>query len=764
VYVLLLGDNKSSDDSHAFALSSRNSSNSSIDLNKKATTTTTPPTHITSQQQHQKSTEKTEIFYDEEKAMNKIAQTMSNVKNSASVCGDSLSPSFSMGVDKIKKGYMDFKRRGIKIRFITEITKENLLYCKELMQYVELRHMANVKGNMAVSETEYVATAKLEGEAKPVTQTIYSNVKAIIEQHRHFFENLWINAISAEQRIREIEEGIEPIKTEIIKNEEEISKKIIELVKESNELHIYSTTGGMQLIYNNFFEAYKDILKKHKTGEHRGIKWVTSIYNKKDIEVVTIFLNEGINIRHVKSTPFSSFALSDKLLNSTMEKMEEGKMVTNLLSSNDILYRDHYNTIFKELWKTGIDAKSRIKDIKEGRYINVSLIPNPKESMKFVSELNKSAKKEILILLSSKNGFLRTEKNRGFNLLNELASNGVKVKVLTPSKFTNEDKITDQIKSKYHFIEFRNLEFSLEMVIGITIVDREKSMIFEIKDDTKDNFQYTLGLAIYIEGKSAALSYVSIFDSLWKQTELYEQVKEAFVKLQINEKMQKEFINTAAHELRTPIQPILGLTQIIRSSTKDKEQIELLDIVIKNTKKLKKLAEDILDVSRIESDLLNLNKERFDLDSLILNIIKEFGDKLDNDKKIKFEYSSTISNKISTLIFGDKNRISQVIYNLISNSIKFISEEGTIVISIEIKNNSDKETVIVRVKDTGIGIDYDIFPNLFKKFITKSFQGTGLGLYISKNIIEAHDGKMWAENNKDGKGATFYFSLPLKTG
>jgi two-component system, OmpR family, sensor histidine kinase VicK len=749
-----LSDNQANDDSHAFP--SFNTSNSVEDLNKKATT------HISAQQQHQKSKEKTEILYNEEKATDKLAQVMSNVKKSAYVCGDSLSPSFSMGVDKIKKRYINFKKRGVKIRFITEITKENLLYCKELMQYVELRHMAEVKGNMAVSETEYVATAKLEEEAKPITQTIYSNVKAIIEQHRHFFENLWMNAISAEQRIREIEEGIKPIKTEIIKNEEEISKRIIELVKESNDLRIYSTTGGMQLIYNKFFDAYKEISKKHRNREHRGIRWITSIYNKKDIELVSIFLNEGINVRHVKSIPFSSFALSDKLLNSTMEKMEEGKMVTNLLSSNDPLYRDHYNTIFKELWKTSIDAKSRIKDIEEGRYINVDLIPNPKESIKFVSELNKSAKKEILILLSSKNGFLRTEKNGGFNLLNELASNGIKVKVLTPSKFTNEDKLAEQIESKYHFIEFRNLEFSLEIVIGITIVDREKSMIFEIKDDTKDNFQYTLGLAIYIEGKSAAISYASIFDSLWKQTELYEQLKETFLKLQIHEKMQKVFINTAAHELRTPLQPILGLTQIIRSTTKDKEQIELLDIVIKNTKKLKKLAEDILDVSRIESDLLNLNKERFDLYSLILDIVKEFGEKADKDKNIKFEFPSTVSNEIPTLIFADKNRIAQVIYNLISNSIKFIFKEGTIITNIEIKNNSDKETVIVRVKDTGTGIDYEIFPNLFKKFITKSFQGTGLGLYISKNIIETHGGKIWAENNEDGKGATFSFSLPLK--
>ncbi|MER5174354.1 MAG: hypothetical protein ABJB76_09595, partial [Candidatus Nitrosocosmicus sp.] len=317
-----MSDDPDSDDSHASAFSLPNSSNLPIDLNEKATT-------MCSTQQQPSSIEKTEIWYDEEKAMNGLAQVMSNVKNSADVCGDSLSPSFSMGVEQIKKGYIDFKRRGVKIRFITEITKENISYCKELEQYAEIRHITNVKGNMAVSETEYVATAKLEGEAKPITQTMYSNVKAIIEQHKYFFENLWIKAIPYEQRIREIEQGIEPIKTEVLENEEEISKRITDLPNKSNDLRIYSTTGGMQLIYNNFFEVYKDIVKKHRNGEHKGIRWITSIYNKSDIELVTLFLNEGIKVRHVKSIPFSSFALSDKLLNSTVEKMEEGKMVTN---------------------------------------------------------------------------------------------------------------------------------------------------------------------------------------------------------------------------------------------------------------------------------------------------------------------------------------------------------------------------------------------------------------------------------------------------
>ncbi len=738
----------SHDNDNHNTVSSSNSSDSSPDLNENATTIPV------ANQQQQQPKEKTEIWYGEEKAMDGLVRTMSNVKRRADVCGDSLSPSFSMGVELIKNGYIDFKRRGVTIRFITEITKENLGYCKELMQYVDLRHIPEVKGNMAVSETEYVATAKLEGESKPVTQTIYSNAKAIVEQHRYFFENLWINAIPASQKIRGVEYGLEPVKTEVLENEEEISRRITELAKESNYLRACSTTGGMQLIYNNFFDVYKDAVQRHRDGRHRGVKWITSINNNRDIEIVKSFLSEGINVRHVKSIPIPTFALSDKMLNSTIEKMEDGRMVTNLLSSNDILYLNHYGVIFKELWKTGIDAKSRIRDIEEGHYINVEIIPNPKESIRFVAELNKSAKEEILILLSSDKGFLRTEKSGGLNLLNELAFRGTKVKVLTPSEFSIMGKM-DQIKSKYRHIEFRSLHFSLQLVIGITIIDREKSMIFEIKDDTEDSFLHTLGLAIYIEGKSAALSYVSIFESLWKQTEMYQE-------LQVQDRMQKEFINTAAHELRTPIQPILGLTEYVKSKTKDKEHKELLDIVIKNTKKLKKLAEDILDVSKIESNSLNLNKETFTIDSLILDVVKEFGSKLANDKKIEFD--CTNPNATPTIIYGDKNRIGQVISNLISNSIKFIAKEGLISTSIEKRSgnsDSEKNMVVVRVKDTGAGIDSEIFPQLFTKFASKSFQGTGLGLYISKRIVEAHGGRIWAENNKDEKGASFSFSLPL---
>jgi signal transduction histidine kinase len=250
--------------------------------------------------------------------------------------------------------------------------------------------------------------------------------------------------------------------------------------------------------------------------------------------------------------------------------------------------------------------------------------------------------------------------------------------------------------------------------------------------------------------------------------------------LQIHGRMQKEFINVAAHELRTPIQPILGLSKIIKDKINDKDLKDLIEVIIKNTNRLKRLTEDILDVTRIESNKLYLNKESFCISDLLNSIIKEFEHTLEiNNKNIKFKLHFKNIELNSVNVVADKNRISQVISNLINNSIKFISTgngnerdtNGLISITVEkakIKNNEDNNSsdrvideIIISIKDNGIGIDPEIFPRLFTKFASKSFQGTGLGLYISKNIVEAHGGKIWAKNNENGKGAIFFFTLAL---
>jgi signal transduction histidine kinase len=300
-----------------------------------------------------------------------------------------------------------------------------------------------------------------------------------------------------------------------------------------------------------------------------------------------------------------------------------------------------------------------------------------------------------------------------------------------------------------------------------------------------------------IAGTTAAVAILIVF--LIKWSSLNEEVKrrakelEAANKqlslsneqLKIRDKAQQEFVHVAAHELRTPIQPIISLSDILVNKIRDNESRPLIDTILRNAIRLQRLSQDILDVTRIEGGLLKLNKERFDLKQVVSNtvdnyrnqiknamrniiVLNEFdrdrrqgeGDEVQQQQEQEQQqlHNQSIVQDIDTiLVEADKVRILQVIDNLLSNALKFTSE-GTISISVE---NNDKEA-IVSIKDNGQGIDPEIMPKLFTKFATKSeIGGTGLGLFISKSIIESHGGKIWAENNKDTKGATFSFSLSL---
>jgi signal transduction histidine kinase len=225
--------------------------------------------------------------------------------------------------------------------------------------------------------------------------------------------------------------------------------------------------------------------------------------------------------------------------------------------------------------------------------------------------------------------------------------------------------------------------------------------------------------------------------------------------LKIHDKMQQEFINVAAHELRTPIQPILGLTEILHSRIKDSQEQELLDVIIRNAKRLNRLSDEILDVTRLETQTLELKKEQFNLNEVILHAMNDITSSREFSRKnLQLFYEPR-----DIFLQADKSRIAEVISNLLSNAMKF-TPNGTITISVENKNN-ERNWTIVNVKDTGQGIDVNMLPRLFTKFASKSYQGTGLGLFISKGIVEAHGGKIWAKNNVDGIGATFSFSLPV---
>lgn len=580
-----------------------------------------------------------------------------NIESKMDICADSTWPSVAMGVDVFRKALIDLKKRGVRSRYITTITKDNLSYCKEAMEIGELHHLDDIKGNFSVSEKEYTASATMQ-EASPLQQVIYSNVKEVLEQQQYVFDSFWNKSVPAEQKIKEIEEGVVLGKTEVIQSPKDIQQLFINMVK-SAKREVLLVLPTVNAFYREERIGIIELLKQASEGDHRVNARILTPTND--------------SIENISSTPRHHI--------DEEERTKQNHRIKNKEKRFDI---------------RSIDIKPTNQDEDEA---------------------------------------------------GGLAATAAEESVTT---------------------------------VTILVVDRKESLVIEKKDDSKQNFIDAVGIATYSNSKPTVLSYVSIFENLWRQTELYQHLKEstkqlqlAYEQLKISDKMQAEFISATAHELRTPIQPIISSVGIIRSRMGNMKVQGLdhsLDMITRNTERLSQLSSDILDVTKIEGNSLELQKEHLDLNEALLNAVEKYKKQITKaniDIKLLFEPHEEV-----IPVKADRYRISQVISNLLSNAIKFTRREGGIV-TVEVqkkdhdtygeikKDNDTSSTVaVVSIKDTGSGIDPDIVPRLFEKFASKSFQGTGLGLYISKNIVESHGGKIGGENNSDGKGATFYFTLP----
>jgi len=529
-----------------------------------------------------------------------------NAKESIEVCVDPASVFVIVSFPPYLQGCLDAKQRGVAIKIVTEITTENVDYCKQMMKFAEVRHIDGIKGNFGVTETEYIASAILQKE-EPATQIIYSNAREVIEQQRYIFRSFWNKAIPAKQRIKEIEEGIEAEFVEVITDGIKAANLMVDFAKSVRE--------EAQLI-----------LSQPKTMEQAG-----------------------------------------------------------------------------------------------------------------------------------KLGMLD-------HLIHAANSYGAEIRVITPITVENS-KLARQIMNQAPNIQILAGPIS---TAGLFVQDGERYLKAEDKDPNAAETAEATSRVIYSNSKNGVKSFKSIFETLWKQSELYEQLRIANEKLILHDNMQKEFINIAAHELRTPIQPILGLVEILglqfseegeddEKTTKEKAEItrDELAILVRNAKRLERLSSNILDIARIESGTLHLNIQEFNLNDVLSPLVQDARNVIKNTGKedVITQYVPSDNNIV---LKADKDRLSEVMWNLLDNATKF-TEKG----SISIASRKENSHITVTVKDSGSGIDSDVLPKLFTKFVTKSEKGTGLGLYIAKSIIEAHGGKIWAESNKDGKGATFTFTLPL---
>ncbi len=507
-----------------------------------------------------------EILYGVEKAVGRGVYFMSNVRERMDIFFDKNAPSIVVDIAEYKDGYKDIRKRGGKIRAFTEITQDNLRYCKGLIELVdELKHLDGVKGGVAVSENEYMATTLLQ-ESSPLTQVIYSNVKEVVEQAQYIFDTLWKTAIPAEQKIRELEDGIIIHKTRIIDNADEIIRELGRLLDESKEvLSCISAPGGLQYVQDYFVETNKKLLAKQMKGEHKGIRYICNIENKHNANLARKILQDGVKIRHRSNLPPMSFGITDKEIAVTFERIERGKQVQILLISDEPMYVKYFSKVFEDLWTDGIDAQNRLDEISQGIVVppDIEIIRNPGNAIKRIVDEFKNADFEIFGILPTLNSFRRQIRLGVLQILDELARRGLNIRILIPGDQDTVNKIleqecaklmienpfqksrTDQSKSKNNYInnfdhkfEIKCIDIGSQTSLGILIIDRKGSFIIETKDDTKDNSYDAAGLAIYSNSKHMALSYVSILEFLWKQLEVAEQLK-------LHDRMKSEFINMA---------------------------------------------------------------------------------------------------------------------------------------------------------------------------------------------------------------------------
>jgi signal transduction histidine kinase len=400
------------------------------------------------------------------------------------------------------------------------------------------------------------------------------------------------------------------------------------------------------------------------------------------------------------------------------------------------------------------------------------VINDHQKASQVVVELAKSIKSEALILLPNDKSMARLDRIGVIDYtIKASQENGAGVKILCPLSQVNFN-IVKKISDYAPNIKVLNGNNSL---YGMFIVDNLKFFKAELREPDAEEISEAIGFAIYSNSKISANSFKSVFEMLWSERILNEELKRV-------DKIQKEFINVAAHELRTPAQAILGYAELASTdhelSKHDKRSF--IDAIYRNALRLHRLTRDILDVTRIESHTLQLNKELVNLNNVITNAVLDVKrQKISTSKdKVSVTYkvdqdSDNNNNEDGIFVEADKERITQVVYNLLENAVKFSKDtDNTVLITLVQKkqeedadNNNGQQVekvAEVKIEDRGIGIHSEIFPRLFTKFATKSLTGTGLGLYICKSIIEAHGGKIWAKNNShDNGGATFAFSLPL---
>ena len=554
-------------------------------------------------------------------------------------------------------------------------------------------------------------------------------------------------------------------RTEVLSDEEHVMSKILQFLSKADKIDSCGDYKAPSLILE--VHQYKKLLSDIKA---KGIKlrYITDI-TKDNVHYCKELLKFAKEIRHldgirtnfsVSETEYIASATIKQQKQKEEEEQQQQKPqpIPQVIYSNtkDLVEQQKY--VFESLWNKAIPSDQRFREIEEGIEAEVfEVLTNSEKVSQVLLDLARSAEKEILIQLPDDKSIVRLERLGLIDDIIKSSHKGTVVKILCPLSKQNSATVKKISENGYN-IEILDGKNSRH---GMYIVDGKRFLRAELKEPNAETFSEAVGRAVYSNSQRSVEAFKSTFELLWNERTLNEQLKRT-------DKMQKEFINVASHELRTPTQAILSYSELLQKHPERKE--EMIQALWRNAERLQKLTDDILDVTRIESDTLMLKIELLNIGDLISDIVEDYRNQIEkkNDNVELHYYYEPKANDPKIIVEADRARLIQIISNLLDNAIKFTNKQynkrGSIYVDVEKKKNKNgnkKQEIIVSIKDTGTGIDPEIMPRLFTKFATKSETGTGLGLFICKSIVEVHGGKIWAYNNTDGNGATFSFSLPI---
>jgi two-component system sensor histidine kinase VicK len=566
--------------------------------------------------------------------------------------------------------------------------------------------------------------------------------------------------------------------TQVLYGEQSITNALSQFLSRQNGIDLCSDSKTIAQI----IEIYKSTIPSHNTRPEIKVRFLTDI-NKDNISLYKELVKITKEVRHLEGIK-ANFAVRNKeyvgIVSLKKESRQQEESQLSPQSQSHIIYSnvsgiiEQHQYLFNSLWEKAIPAEHRIIELEEGKQAEFfDVVTDNKKIAQILIDLINTAANEIVLLLPNDKALVRIDRLGIIDSLVKASQNKGVIKIICPLSKENlqiQKKIADNAPD----ILILNGANSRH---GLYIVDNRKFLRVELVKPEAESFSEAIGFAVYSNNERSAELFRWMFELLWNNRIANEESSRIY-------QMEQEFVNIAAHELRSPAQSILGYSELLLGDSKyrDDNEYRSLGAIYRNSMRLSKLTKDLLDLARIENQVLKLYKQRFNLKQVIELVIEDIQRRKqalnlgtnsgDSEGNVKIMLLPLIGGKeydssADVVIEADMEWIVQVLTNVLDNALRFTRKNSTISVSMQIEECGGKSRdVVVNVRDNGTGIDREIMPKLFTKYTTRSSsisgtKGLGLGLYISRNIIEAHGGRIWAKNNSTGEGATFSFSLPL---